>query len=448
MNPRFQNTSTTVVFRLDARVVADAGGTLASPGSVLLRFRGSGAEVLAAGAPSVVDAHTAARGATRVVLPRSVLLPGFVNSHTHLDLTHVGPRDFDPADGFDSWLAMILRERATTPEAIGASVRRGVELSLAGGVVAVGDIAGTGRLEAAHALLDSPLYGATFVEFFGLGDAQEPSLASAADALESLRHRTGGRVRIGLSPHAPYTAGGRLYEGMAELCARAGAPIATHLAESVEEREYVADGAGPMLDLLRRYGLWSDAAAIEVGAGRHPIAHLAPVLRRTQFLLAHVNDCPDDMLPILASTGASVAWCPRGWAYFGRDVAVGPHNWRGMLGAGVNVALGTDSIVIVPRDEADRLSTLDEARRLRRMEGVDSALLLRMITTNGGRALRLEEGLFTFAPGPIAGVVAVECSDAFAGADALAAVFDGAGAPDLLCIGGAVGDRLAHGAAR
>ena len=81
-----------------------------------------------------------------------------------------------------------------------------------------------------------------------------------------------------------------------------------------------------------------------------------------------------------------------------------------MLAAGINGALGTDSVASLPSDEADRLSPLDEMRLLWRRDATDATTLLAMGTVNGARALGLDEGRFTLSPGPLSGLIGVDVS--------------------------------------
>lgn len=438
---------------IEAAGVADAHGVAAAPGALLLSLGAGEAIVLAAGEPGAVGGHPAARGrgrgAKRIAMPDHVLIPGLVNAHTHLDLTHIGPVPFDPAQGFASWAEIVIKGRARDEGAIRASVREGIRRSLAGGVVAVGDIGGVGRAEALEELRASALLGVCFVEWFGFGEAGARS-AAAAKAMVAREVSGGGSrpgVRLGLSPHAPYSVGPALYEALATIASDGGRdgatiPLCTHLAESPEEREFVSAGSGPMRDLAERLGVWSDATARDVGRGLHPIEHLRRTLERRPMLLAHANDCPDDGLRAIASSGSSVVWCPRGHEYFRRAEAFGPHRWKEMLAAGITVCLGTDSIINLPPHEADRLSPLDEARHLWRAGERNSALLLRLITTNGARALGLAPDLFTFAPGPIAGVAAARITSGASerAADPRGAVMASASPPRLVVMGGRLVD--------
>jgi cytosine/adenosine deaminase-related metal-dependent hydrolase len=398
-------------YLLEGSGVADAAGLRAAPGAVLVEVGdpiGSMPRLLAAGRKEDVRVHPAAKGATRVDVGDAVLLPGLVNAHIHLDLTHIGPREYDPTAGFAGWAGVILSNRLYDPEPLRASVRLGISRSLAGGVVAIGDISGDWRTEPIAELQASPMLGVSFLEYFGIGRRQEQILARLAKAMSELAPlRRHPRIAVGLQPHATYTAGSMLMAWTAER-RREGWPVCTHLAENPSEREFVGRGTGTFRALLERLNLWDDSIMEDVGRGLSPIRHFEPALSAAPWLVAHVNDCGDGEIDTLARSGASVAYCPRSSSYFRNHEAFGPHRYRDMLAAGVNVALGTDSIVNLPRDST-RISTLDEMRFLHARDGVDPQALLGMATANGARALGLDPALFTFgaAEKAIAGVIAV-----------------------------------------
>jgi cytosine/adenosine deaminase-related metal-dependent hydrolase len=419
---------------IHAAGIADAASTEITGGSILLEAEsGGGTRVLAVGQTKEVTLHEAARAARVVSWPHCVLIPGLVNAHAHLDLTHVGPVPPDPAGGFAAFAKVVIGRRAQDDEEIAASVRRGIELSIAGGTVAVGDIAGSPRsgptLVPFETLADSPLRGVSYLEFFGIGrsDPLPPERGASRPTWASLVERGAGRpgprIKFGLQPHAPYTVSPRLYE----WAAARGLPLSTHLAETPEEREFVGRGTGPFRAMLERIGVWDDSILSEIGRGQHPVHHLRQFLhaRPPPPLVAHVNDCPEDALEVLAASGASVAYCPRSSEYFQAERAFGPHRYRDMLAVGVNVCLGTDSIINLPAADAARggISVLDEMRRLHARDATDPRTLLRMATLNGAAALGLAHSLFTFSAGatPL-GILAVDVSGASATLTPLARV--------------------------
>lgn len=437
---------------IEAEGVADASGLSLSPGALLVEVgpAGDAAEgvtrevvrLVAVGGPAEVRPLARRLGARTLTLDRRVLIPALANAHVHLDLTHIGPRPYDPAGGFAGWAEGVRAGRAATSEEIGASVQEGARRSLAGGVVAVGDIAGTMRIEAVDALRRSPLMGVSFLEFFGIGERQEGAAERLEELLRSRPDLLGPdgpvstrRVRLGLQPHAPYSAGPALVARAVALAARYGLPLSTHLAESAAERQLRMACAGPLRDMLTRIGVWDERAEREFREERSYAQRLAPPSGGGGWLVAHVNDCPDETLEALRAARARVAYCPRSSAYFGYERDFGPHRYRDMLRAGIVVALGTDSIINVPVSEAQRLSTLDEMRFLRRRDGTDAATLLQMGTVNGALALGLDPRWFRFAgegPREIAGVVAVEVNTASSGRSPLERVMDGTGAVELV----------------
>ncbi len=418
------------VVQIDAAAIADARFECA-PGSLLL-FRGRGrTTVLAAGDPAEFDAALPAPDA-RVSLPTSTLVPAMVNAHTHLDLTHMGPIAHDPAHGLTPWLHKIVAGRVHEPDEIADSVRQGIAKSLAGGVVAVGDIAGWtnhGPTLAPHAALaDSRLVGTSYVEFFAIGTRQDHALdimrTFVRDHRDTFDAALTSNARLGLTPHAPYTVSRAAYDACVEFAA--DYPLTTHLAESHAEREFIADARGPKRELLAAIGFWHESIAADLGDGAHPIEHLAPVLGRASWLVAHVNDADDAGIATLARTNTSVAYCPRSSAYFGTDHEFGPHRYRDMLAAGVNVCLGTDSIVNL--DTPERIAVLDEMRLLVNRDALDPATALAMGTTHGARALGLDPTSFTFAEGAaVLGIVAID------DAPSLAAALSAPSAFRLLC---------------
>jgi 5-methylthioadenosine/S-adenosylhomocysteine deaminase len=115
---------------------------------------------------------------------------------------------------------------------------------------------------------------------------------------------------------------------------------------------------------------------------------------------AHVNYVTHEQVRLLAAARTTVVFCPRAAAYFGHR----SHDYRRMIQAGVNVALGTDGLPCL--DRADRLSVLDDMRLLHRRDDADPVVLLRMATTAGAVGLGLEPDLVTLAPGPVAGLIA------------------------------------------
>ncbi len=437
------------VVRIDALAIEDALAVSASPGSLLLEITDpqtlelarshpvhAQLKVLAAGPPSLVDRHAASKVATTLKRPNDVLIPGLVNAHSHLDLTHIGPLpphgegDDSGSSRFMRFVDIVRQRRFTDDQQIAASVRAGIESSLSSGVVAVGDISGAAggwpRLAAHAELLRSPLWGTSFVEFFAIGTAEERGLERLEEALqEGVARVTRPHLRLGISPHAPYTVSRRAYMAAAAMGKRYNLPLMTHLSETAAEHAFVATASGPQRELLERLGIWSSDMLREIGHGATPVSHLQSVLSYSEMIAVHCNGLSGPDIARLLDAKTRVVFCPRASAYFKADEEFGPHRYPDLLFVGIKVALGTDSVINLYRSgdiaseepfdpdvgvpaPATPLSILEEMRLLYRRDAIRAMTLLGMATMDGATVLGLDPLNFTFKRGAkIAGVVAV-----------------------------------------
>ncbi|MEO1715537.1 MAG: amidohydrolase family protein [Planctomycetota bacterium] len=391
-------------------------GDTRHPAAMLVEQEKAGLHVLACGSAESIESHPASASIAQTIdCTDAVVMPGIINAHTHLDLTVIGPLPHEPSDGFVNWVHRIREGRPSEPEAITASVEQGVAMSRAGGVVAVGDIAGNvggaASLASATALRRTGMAGVSYIEFFAIGTTERERVAAAIDLVREHHHTFTGRHRIGLQPHATNTVSASAYRRAIEAAKDLGLPVMTHLAESPEEREFVAHASGPQRELLEGLGLWTPSLDDEFGNGASPVEQLAPVLAGSRTAAVHVNQCTDADLERLVAAQLPVVYCPRASAYFGAEQHFGPHRYRDMLDAGLTVAIGTDSIVNLPAG-TDRISPLDDIRLLSSRDGTDAGTLIRMITSNAASVLGIDPGAVSIAPGsrPI-GVVAVAVAE-------------------------------------
>ena len=313
------------------------------------------------------------------------ILPGFVNAHTHLDLSPI-PRLGDGPEDQVGWLRrMVAARRGTSPESTSETIRRNVEASVAAGTTGIADITPAGR--SWEDLAGAPLRGVAFAEVLGLKRMRGiETTQDAWDWISSLDIDDDGptrRLRPGLSPHAPYSTAGWIYE----RAAAGKLPLSTHLGELPEELTLLETRRGPLRDLLEEIGAWDEDWE---PLGPSPVDYLRRGdLRDSDWLVAHGTYLRPDEFWTLRPNGAdddrraAVAFCPRTHARFGHD----PHPYRSMLEHGVIVCLGTDSLASSPS-----LGVLDEMRFLHaRDPSLTGPLLLTMGTLFGAWALRTDD---------------------------------------------------------
>jgi cytosine/adenosine deaminase-related metal-dependent hydrolase len=362
----------------DAAVAIDAGKIIAVDAAATVRRDYPSVEV--------VDLH------------RSVLLPGLINAHTHLELSNCecGP---SPGGTFADWI-ISMRDRtridpANVESSLTSAMNRGIEQCLRFGVTCVGDI--TSSIEVSRRTIRaSPLRAVSYGEALGLARLRNRFVFSIPHAIDS-RDQT-DRLRIGLSPHAPYTVDLPGYFECLGLAKQHNFPLATHLSENPQETEFLEHHTGMFRQVWDKLGLWDDNVQTFHGS---PIRFAKAVgLLDYPTLLAHVNYCDDEELNLLASGQASVVYCPRTHKYFGHP----PHRWREMLARGINVAIGTDSCASSPD-----LNLLDDLRLLRQIAPKTPAQTIwEMATTRAAMALMLQTQNGSLSPGKSADMIAFE----------------------------------------
>jgi 5-methylthioadenosine/S-adenosylhomocysteine deaminase len=339
-------------------------------------------------------------GAETVELGRAALLPGLVNVHAHpeLALFRGGLEDLR----FRDWiLRLVGSKRAALVDAdYGVAARWAMVESLRAGITTLAATEMSGA--SAGALREAGMRGIVYRETFGPDPAQaEDSLAELRAAVEELRRGETELVRVGISPHAPYTVSDRLFAAAAGYALAEGLPVAVHAAESEAEDDLVIRGGGDFAPGLRARGIDTPVR------GRSTVEMLdrLGVLRARPLLIHCVRLDADDVRRV-ADAGAAVAHCPVANARLGHGVAPYPE----LREAGVRVGLGTDSVGSNNRtdllEEARVASALHRAAR-RSPDYLPAEELLRLATLDGARALGLEDRIGSLEPGKDADLCAV-----------------------------------------
>ena len=311
-----------------------------------------GAVLVEAGRIAFVGAASAVTvtpGAIRTVpLGNAALMPGLVNAHSHLELTLL--RGFLEGLDFRDWLGALttIRRDLMSEDVLLDASRAGIREALRNGITCLADTTDSGA--PLTAMREYGVRGVAYLEVFGPDPAQcDGAIAQLTARVLAARAYDTALVRVGVSPHAPYTVSRDLFAATAALSRREALPMAVHVAESPAEMRFVRDGAGPFADRLR-------ARDIAVAAqAESPIALLeATGVLAAQPLLIHVIQADDRDMARIAEAGASIVHCPISNAKLGHGVAPLDR----MLAHGIRTGLGTDSVA-----SNDRMDLLGEARQ-------------------------------------------------------------------------------------
>jgi len=316
------------------------------------------------------------------------IVPGFVNCHTHLEYAvYAGFGDGQP---FSSWIGLhVARKHKLDLDDMRAIATDGAFECLRSGITTVGDCSYAGA--AAEAAAATGLRAVVYLEVFG---ADASALGRFDENHGRVAHLESERLVVGISPHAPFTCTLEVYEA----CAALGLPLATHLAESVAEREFLLDGTGD----------WSAFAHMLVPPpGVTGIRMLADAgLLGPSLMAAHCVHVDDEEIALLARHGVGVAHCPRSNGILGCGVAPVAE----LRAAGIPVGIATDSPASTPSfDLFDELRTAIVAARARerRPDALSAGDALELATLGGARVLGMADEVGSLVPGKQADLTVV-----------------------------------------
>ena len=314
----------------------------------------------------------------------AVLLPGLINAHTHLELTSM--RGFLEDLCFNDWIDKLRssRKEALTDEMLLDSARYGIVEGLHAGITTYADTCATGFVMIA--MLEMGVRGIMFQETFGSGPEQcDASIKALRARVTELAPSQTDLVRLGISPHAPYTVSDILYAACADFAREDGWRMGLHIAESASEQELVTSGTGPF---ARE---WKERDLEVVPRGRSPVALLEKTgCLATSPLLIHAVRLDAADIETIAQHNCTVAHCPASNAKFGHGIAP----LAEYLEAGIAVGLGSDSVASNNRMdilEEARLAVLFQRAHNRNETAIPAHTALELATIGGARALRIDD---------------------------------------------------------
>ncbi len=412
--PRANRITESRACRLSARWLLPVESRAIEHGAILI---GEDGRVQAAGGEREVPRPA---GVPSEDFGNSVILPGLINTHTHLELT--GFEQVTEPD-FAAWIRRLRELKSTrTPVEYVEAARTGLRRCFASGVTTVADTGDTGSVFEALAEVDGS--GIVYQEVFGPDPAQEEeSLAGLRGRVEKLRARTTRRLHVGVSPHAPYTVSGALFRSVAAWAQRERLPLAVHIAESLDESRLLSDGSGEFAEAWKRRGI-----PLPQPLGLSPIAWLSRHhVLSSQTLCIHGIRVGSDDIRLMAYAGASVAHCPLS----NRNHGHGAAPLTPLLEAGIPVGIGTDSEVSV-----GALDLLAEARAARELARLTANQVIAMCTLGGARALNLDHEIGSLRAGKWGDCAVIAIDAALNAPPAEQVLASGPGDVVLTCLGG------------
>src|SRR5579871_6680330 len=327
----------------------------------------------------------------------TVLLPGFINAHCHLDFTGFKGR-VRYQGGFRDWLRkMAVKTRATGAAEFKKAIQKGIKESLDYGTTTLCDISTS--WESYSLLRQSALRAFVFFEMIDM--AQPSTKAYCRQFQEKLRalthaHPPTPTFQWGLSPHTPFTVSKELLEWTGKyLNEHRDVPTTIHVGESREEANYFKKGKGPMAERIK-------VLNPDWNIPRHttPLQYLNESGWLPKLDLAvHCNIVDQRDMKLLAKNRITVVHCPGSHDYFSHP----PFKYQSLRRHRIPVCLGTDSLA-----SNRSLSLFREMRLFKKNQPqVPAEEILSMVTVKPAQALGLGHHLGRIKPGYLADLIGV-----------------------------------------
>ena len=324
----------------------------------------------------------------------AILSPPLVNAHCHLELSALAGRINPGRGSFTEWVNRLIavRQDISDEECIN-SIEEAVYQLLENGVAVLAD---TGNMQVVPSFIRASGKMWPFEGFF-LEEIIAPRNMPGFNLEERVAIPAGARLSSPSAPvflnvpapHAPYTVAPLILKAIARTCAANNLPFSIHVAESVDETEFLRSGSGAMKALMKSKGHWPPDWDIP---GTTPVQYLDSLGCLTpNTVCVHCVQVDRDDIEIMADRRVNVCLCPGSNAFIG----VGNAPAFEMHRAGINLCLGTDSLA-----SNKGLSILDEMATLASITpGLPPDAIFHAATAGGAKALGLEKVTGTLEPG-------------------------------------------------
>ncbi|NNF34868.1 MAG: amidohydrolase family protein [Saprospiraceae bacterium] len=323
---------------------------------------------------------------------QGILTPGFINTHCHLELSHMKGR-INSGTGLLSFLKSVVGYRDIEQEIIDQAIIDADKEMYDNGIVAVGDI--SNKLDTASVKRDSKIHYYTFVEMF---DFMQPSMTEQTiqQYTEVYKGQSiHGHNQVAYVPHAPYTVSEGLYAYIRQQNTDK-ATVSIHNQETVHENQLFVDGTGGFKDFYEGFGFNLNGFK---PSGKPSIYAALPHLNSSNRNL-FVHNTTSTKADIIAAHEWSdkVYWatCANANLYIENTLP----DYQAFLDTDARMTIGTDSL-----SSNWQLSILEEIKTIARYKSfIPLETMLQWATINGANALGYEDHLGSFRVGTSPGI--------------------------------------------
>jgi cytosine/adenosine deaminase-related metal-dependent hydrolase len=337
----------------------------------------------------IISVNSYALPNTEVEQINGAICPGFVNSHCHLELSHLHGQT-QQGTGLVDFIAAVQKLRAGDEAVVVEATLKADQQMYDNGIIAVGDISNSTNSVAAKKA--SKLYYHTFVEIFSfLPERAEIAFQNALELLKQFKP-----MSASIAPHAPYSVSKELFRLIKAYSDTHDNLLTMHNQECEDENKFYRYKNGRFLDLYEGFGM--DISYFKPQA-RNSIQSILPLLSNRQNILLVHNTCTNlKDIYFVKRFDRKINWCfcPNANLYIeGRLPKIDL-----FLDEGFNITLGTDSLA-----SNNKLCILSEMRTVQqKFPTLSTAKLLEWGTINGARFLGIDDEVGSLEAGKTPGL--------------------------------------------
>ena len=318
-----------------------------------------------------------------------IISPGFVNTHCHLELSHLKDK-LNKATGLVNFILNVQQFRDNDNEFVTKAAEEADQEMYDNGIVAVGDISNSNVTIPIKAA--SKLYYHNFIETFSfLPDAAAATFSKARDLLNEFKP-----MSCSITPHAPYSVSKELFRLIQKHSDEGHNLISMHNQECDDENKFYRYKLGSFNDLYATFGI--DISYFKPQA-RNSLQSVIPLLTNKQQILLVHNTCTNlkDIYFIKRfDRKINFCFCPNANLYIeGKLPKIDL-----FINQGYNITLGTDSLA-----SNAKLCILNEMRAIQeRYPAIGIERLIEWGTINGARFLGIDDEVGSLEVGKTPGL--------------------------------------------
>jgi len=322
------------------------------------------------------------------------IIPGFVNAHCHLELSHMLGK-VDTGTGLLDFIKNVVRRRGdSSPAEIQEACHNADKYMWENGIMAVGDISNVrDTFEVKH---NSPIKYYTFVEAFDFLDEQKTGEVweTAMDVYNVAPADNGHRKSI--VPHAPYTVSPALFKNINNYAGN-GATLSIHNQEIIDENRLFIDKSGRFPEFYKGFG--SDLSFFHPTGSTSIHYTMDHLVHEGNLLMVHNTFTGREDMRAAHRYNPDIYWvsCPNANLYIENALP----RYSEFLAENARICLGTDSLT-----SNWQLSILEEMKTISQYQSyVPFEVLLLWGTLNGAKALGFDKQLGSLEPGKTPGIL-------------------------------------------